>query len=231
MIKLFGRATIPALSLGAALGMFVSPAMAMSYSPPSSSGYQLTLGGTYLSESGQTSGGGCVGTAGSGGTCPYIPADFAHSEVENGSGTTYIFYFTVGIGSTDYLNVSAPSTGTLEGFDVTTYTYVGSPAPGTLVSGPLLINDSTGISLAFTAGAGFENYYVEITLYCGDLSSCTAGKDIDPTNNISDTSTADYTVVSGTPLPGTLPLFASGLGVLGFLARRIRKSAPAARAT
>jgi len=227
VIKLLGRATIPALSLGAALGMFVSPAMAMSYSPPSSSGYQLTLAGTYASETGQTSGGGCVGTPGSGGTCPYIPADFAHSDVENsGNGTTYIFYFTVGSGSTDYLNVSAPSTGTLEGFHVTTYTYVGSPAPSTLVFGPVLINDSTGISLTFTAGAGSENYYVEINLYCGDTSACnTGGDDVDPTNNISDTGTADYAVVSATPLPAALPMMAGGLGFLGFLSRRRKRKA------
>jgi hypothetical protein len=220
---------IPALALAAVLGASASPALAMSY--PAGS-YQLTLSppGTYPSETGQTSGGGCTGTPGMGGTCPYIPADFAHSDVENsGNGTTYNFYFTVGSGSTDYLNVSAPSTGTLEGFHVSTFTYTGSPAPSTPVSGPVLINDSTGISLAFTAGASAVNYYVVLNLYCGDTSACNAGgDDIDPTNDISDTGTADYAVVSATPLPAALPMMAGGLGFLSFLSRcRKRKTATA----
>jgi len=230
MIKLLRRATIPALSLGAALGTFVSPALAMSYSPPSSSGYQLYLAPhDYLSESGQTSGGGCTGTPGMGGTCPYIPASFSHSDVENsGNGTTYIFYFTVNSGSTDYLDLSAPSTGTLEGFDVSTYTYTGSPAPTTLISGPVLINNSTGISLAFTAGASAVNYYVLLNLYCGDTQACnTGGDDVDPVNDISFTGSPDYTVVSATPLPAALPMMASGLGFLGVLARRGKRKAAA----
>ena len=221
---------ISALSFAAVLGLPVTPASAMSYPPGT---YQLTLvPGTYPSESGQTSGGGCVGTPGSGGTCPYIPADFAHSDVENGgNGTTYNFYFTVGSSSTDYLNVSAPSTGTLEGFDVSIFTYTGGTAgPDTAVSGPTLINDSTGISLAFTAGASAVNYYVELNLYCGDAQACTTGGDIDPTNDISFTGTASYGVVSATPLPAALPMMAAGLVFLGSLSRRRKRNSAAVAA-
>lgn len=130
MAKLPARVTMPALLMGAALGISAGPALAMSYTPGT---YQLTVvPGTYLSESGQTSGGGCVGTPGMGGTCPYIPADFAHSDVENsGAGTVYGFYFMVGAGTTDYLNVSEGSTGTIEGFDITTYTYMTGTPPST----------------------------------------------------------------------------------------------------
>jgi hypothetical protein len=218
MIKLLGRATFPALSLSAALGIFVSPAKAMNYTAPGP--YELTVGGMYEPQGASSP------------TVPYIEADFAHSDVENGgNGTTFDFYFQVSSGNTDYLNVSAPSTGTLEGFDVSTFTYTGSPAPTTLVSGPLLINDSSGISLAFTAGPSDVNYYVEFNLYCGDTQACnTGGDDVDPINDISLTGSADYTVVSATPLPAALPMMAGGLGFLGFLSlRRKRKTAtPAA---
>jgi hypothetical protein len=221
MFKLLGRVTIPALSLGAALGLFVSPAMAMNYTAPGP--YELTPGGSYAPQ------------GASGPDVKYIEADFAHSDVENGgNGTTFNFYFTIGIGSTDYLNVSAPSTGTLEGFDVSTFTYMNMspPGPNTLVSGPVLINDSAGISLAFTAGASAVNYYLELNLYCGDTQACnTGGDDVDPVNDISLTVSADYTVVSATPLPTALPMMAGGLGFLGFLSwRRKRKAAAIAAA-
>jgi len=219
MIKPFWGA-ISAFSLAAVLAAPVSPASAMSYLAGT---YQLIVGSTYPSESGQTD------AECGGGTCPYIPADFAHSDVENGgNGTTYNFYFTVGSGSTDFLNVSAPSTGTIEGFDVSAFTYTGSsPAPTTMVSGPVLVNDSSGISLAFTAGASAVNYYVVLNLFCGDAQACnTGGDDVDPTNDVSLTSSADYSVVSATPLSATLPLFASGLGMIGLLGgRRKRKVA------
>jgi hypothetical protein len=219
MIKLLGRATIPALSVGAALGIFVSPAMASSYivSPGT---YPLTVNGNY------------GGTGGGAGPEPYYSADFAHSDVENGgNGTTYNFYFTIGSGSTDYLNLSAPSTGTLEGFDVSTFTYTGvTPGPNTPVSGPTLINDSSGISLPFTAGASSVNYYVEINLYCGDTSACNAGgDDVDPSNDVGLTGSADYTIISATPLPATLPMLAGGLGFLGFLSRRRKRHAATSR--
>ncbi len=187
MAKLPARVTMPALLMGAALGISAGPALAMSYTPGT---YQLTVvPGTYLSESGQTSGGGCVGTPGMGGTCPYIPADFAHSDVENsGAGTVYGFYFMVGAGTTDYLNVSEGSTGTIEGFDITTYTYMtGTPpsTPLTLFSPTFLQDDTAGFSLAFTAGATAVNYYVTFELYCGDELACAEGSDgVDPSNDM-----------------------------------------------
>src|ERR1700733_11928326 len=187
MIKLLGRATIPALLLGAALGMPVNPAMALTDCSICSPGtYALTEGGTY---------GGLMGSAEE----SYISSDFANSDIENnGNGTTYGFYFTIGTG-TEYLNVSEGSTDKIEGFYITTETYTtGTPPSITPAStvGPLLYNDTNGISLSFAAAG---NYYVTINLLCGDQSACTTGGD--PSNDISLTSSAGYGLgVALTPL-------------------------------
>ena len=209
MIKL-GQATIPALSLGAALGMFVSPAMAMNYTAPGP--YQLFVGGSYAPQGASSP------------DVSYIQADFAHSDIENsGNGTTYGFYFTISAGP-DYLNISEGSTGTIEGFYITTETYTTGTPPiitPTSTVGPLLYNDTDGISLSFAAAG---NYYVTINLLCGDQTACTTAAD--PSDDISLTSSASYGLgVALTPLPAALPMLASGLGFLGLLSRcRKRKN-------
>jgi hypothetical protein len=48
------------------------------------------------------------------------------------------------------------------------------------------------------------------------------GNSDDPVNDIALTSTATY---GSTPLPATLPLFAGGLGFVGYLTRRRKQSA------
>ena len=117
-------------------------------------------------------------------------ADFAHSDIENsGNGTTYGFYFTISAGP-DYLNISEGSTGTIEGFYITTETYTTGTPPiitPTSTVGPLLYNDTDGISLSFAAAG---NYYVTINLLCGDQTACTTAAD--PSHDISLTSSASY---------------------------------------
>jgi hypothetical protein len=73
---------------------------------------------------------------------------------------------------------------------------------GTFISGPT--EHDVPFSLAYTAGS--YDVYIELT------------SDPDPDNSIS------LTGVSTTPLPATLPLFAGGLGFVGYLARRRKQS-------
>ena len=77
---------------------------------------------------------------------------------------------------------------------------------GTYISGPT--EHDVPFSLAYAAGS--YDVYIELT------------SDPDPDNSIS------LTGVSTTPLPATLPLFAGGLGFVGYLTRRRKKAALAA---
>jgi hypothetical protein len=225
MIKLLGRAVIPTLSLVALLGMFVSPAMASSYIVTAAGGpYQLQANGTY----GGTNGGA---------SAAYYSADFAESVVScNCAGTTYGFYFTIST-ETDYLNISEPYKtisplvpGSIEGFNLTIETYLSGTPPSitpTATEGPYLVWDTTGFSLAFSTPG---NYYVTLNLECGDTSSCNNVPDgVDPSNFINLTPENEDSIISlnSTPIPAAFPLFASGLGVVGLLARRRKRNTAA----
>jgi hypothetical protein len=197
--KVVGRALrpiIPALSLVAALNFFVSPAMAMSY--PAST-YALTVNGTYKGEGDNPF---CSNTAA--GSCSFIPADFSNNESSENP-TYYIFTFSVGPDATDYLNVSYP-------YNPSSTANVANPSEELTLqigSGPVTDYDNTtGFSVAFTDGT----YSVTMGLV----------NNTDPTNSISLTSMAMY---ASTPLPGTLPLFAGGLGFVGYLTRRRKQGA------
>jgi hypothetical protein len=223
MIKLSGRAIFAVLSLAGALGMFASPAMAMNYSPGT---YELSVGGSYTGQDDQESTtAGCSTNGPAIGTCPYIPADFSSSNMfaGAGNGTVYSFTFTLSSGVTAYFNISE-ATGT-EQFIVTSYTCGSSGVSGcsssTLHSGPTTIDDPSGLSFAFSAGGSAVNYLVQLQLNNGD----------DPTNDISLTSSADYSIDSATtPLPAALPMMAGGLGFIGLLSRRRKRQNAAALA-
>ena len=218
MLKLALRTTIiPALGL--ALAMFANPAMAMYYSPGT---YTLTPDGTYQAQDNNPN---CDT-----GNCLFEPADFAHGADYSGGPTTYDYLFTVSANTTDYFNVSGPflPTDTKEELTAESWTCTsigsGSCAGQTLFSGItdlLNVPEPNGYSIAFVGGTGGMSYMVQLQLVTDD----------DPSNDISVTGVALGTVVSTTPLPATLPLFATGFGVLGlFNWRRKRKdaSAPAA---
>ncbi|HMK71183.1 MAG TPA: VPLPA-CTERM sorting domain-containing protein [Xanthobacteraceae bacterium] len=225
-IKVTQSSLLPLLAAVGAL--LASSAQAMDYSPPGP--YELTVNGTYEAQDNQfnnaqnNTGISCTGS--SPGTCSYIPADFAYStkypDPETGLGTTYGFTFTIAPGATDYFNMSYGDG--LELFSIQEYTCsVSGTGCGTQASfaGPLSILDNqspNGFSLAFSADGAAVNYYVAVTLANGD----------DPTNDISLTSSALGAVVTATPLPAALPLFATGFGALGLLGwRRKRKNTAA----
>ena len=196
MIKLLGRSIIPALSLVAALGVFVSPAMALSYTAGT---YALSVNGTYAGEGNNPF---CSNTAA--GSCSFIPADFSNNE-SSGNPTYYAFSFSIGVGATDYLNVSYP-------YNPSSTANVANPSEELTLqigSGPVTDYDNTnGFSVAFTDGT----YLVTMGLV----------NNTDPTNSISLTSTALYAT---TPIPATLPLFAGGLGFIGYLTGRKKRKA------
>jgi hypothetical protein len=116
------------------------------------------------------------------------------------TGDWHEFIFTVAAGATDDLNASNARD------SLTVENFTGT---GTYISGPLSFD--VPFSLAYTAGT----YDVYIELASTD----------DPNNTISLTS-----VVSSTPLPAALPLFAGGLGMFGLLAGRRKRKASAALA-
>ena len=199
-LELMRRSIIPAMSLIAVLGIFASPAMAMNYSPGT---YALTVNGMYA---GQGNNPFCSNTAA--GSCSFIPADFSNNESSE-SPTFNTFTFSIAAGVTDFFNVSYP-------YNPSSTANVANPSEELTLqigSGPRTDYDNTtGFSVAFSGGASSAMAY-----------SVTMGlvNNTDPTNSISLTS-AD--LFSPTPLPATLPLFAGGLGLVGFLTKR-RKSA------
>jgi hypothetical protein len=111
---------------------------------------------------------------------------------------------------------------TVTGFDAGTYTYLANSG-GTHASGFEFAVSSTSSSNAFDL---YFNYFDGVSndpinnAYYGTEGNVSA-------SNI-DSSVAGYATPSATPLPAALPLFAGGLGMVGFLARRRKRNALAA---
>jgi hypothetical protein len=215
MIEFARRTAIPVLSLGVAVGMCLSPAMAEYYSPGP---YMLTPNGTYAAQDNNPN---CDS-----GSCSFEPADFAHGASYDGGPTTYDYLFSVAANTTDYFNVSGAFLPTDNAEELTvqssTCTSIGSGpscSGQTLLSGItdlLNVPEPNGYSIAYSGGAGGTNYLVQLQLVTDD----------DPSNDISVTSSALGAVV--TPLPAAFPLFATGLGALGLLGWRRKRKAQAA---
>jgi hypothetical protein len=136
---------------------------------------------------------------------------------DTGSTLTYQFNMTSGTLSTVYMDVSGNVSSMTDGFGNSD---IGSSttALGTFadtVKLPLLDSNATELTVTFTGSDLAANY----TLLDGDIQMFSAA-------NTSNGLVGDTPVV--TPLPATLPLFAGGLGAVGFLSRgRKRKKAAA----
>ena len=106
----------------------------------------------------------------------------------------------------------------MTGFDAGTYTYLANSG-GVHASGFEFAVSSTSSSNAFDL---YFNYFDGISndpinnAYYGTEGSVSA-------SNI-DSSVAGYATPNPTPLPATLPLFAGGLGFVGYLTRRKKRA-------
>jgi hypothetical protein len=95
--------------------------------------------------------------------------------------------------------------------------------------------DSPGLGFIATNGEAFNiyaNYYSTVGFYCGVSIYCLEGPGIPPYDDnprfnsiVPITFAAFEPTVSQTPLPAALPLFATGLGVMGLLGWRRKRSA------
>ncbi len=106
---------------------------------------------------------------------------------------------------------------TVTGFDAGTYTYLANSG-GVHASGFEFAVSSTTSSNAFDL---YFNYFDGVSndpinnAYYGTEGNV-------PASNI-DSSVAGYATPNLTPLPGTLPLFAGGLGFVGYLTKRRKR--------
>lgn len=102
--------------------------------------------------------------------------------------------------------------GIIDGFAANVFS--GSPPTGTLaIAGtpPVLASDGESQSISFDGVLGPGNYFLEVTgTGITGPSAPYAG-------------TVDLAAVEQTPLPGTLPLFATGLSILGIGMMRHKK--------
>jgi hypothetical protein len=118
----------------------------------------------------------------------------------NGGHPSTAFSFTVAAGHTDDLNISAAYDPTDVDEELSISNSLNGGTFSTAVDYTI---GSGGLSLAYTAGS----WIVDVALVSEE----------DPKNDFS------LTPVSSTPLPGALPLFAGGLGMVGFLSRRKKR--------
>jgi hypothetical protein len=112
------------------------------------------------------------------------------------TGDWHEFTFSVASGATDDLDIGNAND---------TLTVENFTGTGSYLSGPT--NYDVPFSIAYTAGS----YDVYLELADGP----------DPDNSVSLVS-----AISATPLPATLPLFAGGLGMVGWLTRRKKRNSP-----
>jgi hypothetical protein len=138
------------------------------------------------------------------------------SATGSGDSSTFSGYFTYDTVSGD---VTAPIGITVGGTDAGTYdSLISGGNAGLYIATNVATGDQIDIYLAaFLNGTSPDNIS---TVYWGTVSS--------PPTGSSPQSTTETGFVSPTPLPAALPLFAGGLGMVGFLARRKKRNALAA---
>jgi hypothetical protein len=133
-------------------------------------------------------------------------------------------------------------TGTANGLTVTGVTVYGFSAQQlfftTPIVPPFFFTDTSGIGFTVTGGQAFNIYedagnFNPGTDYACGADYCLLGLGTPGTSGIGDPVVAltSFTIslaTSETPLPAALPLFASGLGVLGFVAHRRKRKVVAA---
>jgi len=113
---------------------------------------------------------------------------------------------------------------TVTGFDAGTYTYLANSG-GVHASGFEFAVSSTSSSNAFEL---YFNYFDGVSN--DPINNAYFGTEGDvPAGNI-DSSDTGYATPNATPLPATLPLFAGGLGFVGYLAKRRKQNAKQALA-
>lgn len=193
---------LPALAIGGAAFLFVAPAQAATVTFASTVSFTETLNKVSLSSSGLNA----TLTVGVSDTI----TDFAQVTVGTGtwdafSALSAVFTFTTPTAS----GTTADTSGAIAGSQVNGSSKVGS-LNITWDTQPVEFDFADGTKLAVTLGDVSE--------------SCSGNNCIAGTYDMS----ATFLVLSGptqsepgpTPLPAALPIFASGLGVFGLLARR-----------
>jgi hypothetical protein len=113
------------------------------------------------------------------------------------------FVFTVSASQSDTLGIVA------QGNNTVNFNYESFISPSTYESGLSGNDASTPFSLAYAGGTSGTTYDV----FIDDA--------VDPTVDVR------LTGISSTPLPAALPLFAGGLGFVGYLGRKKRKAGQA----
>jgi hypothetical protein len=162
----------------------------------------------------------CAGLIAAGFSAPALASTVTYTFVDASatfSGGTSDFSGTFGWDNdpgTEYITFANI---TVTGFDAGTYTYLANSG-GVHASGFEFAVSSTSSSNAFDL---YFNYFDGVSndpinnAYYGTEGNV-------PASNI-DSSVTGYATPNATPLPATLPLFAGGLGFVGYLAKRRRR--------